>query len=523
MSPLLTQVGTIATTDLRLRLRRPATLWLIVVLSGLAYAFVKDPASGMGLMVVDGARALYTSQVVAISTAGLAAFLLTFAGFYLTSNTLRRDLLAHTGGIIAATPVSSGAYLAGKWLGGAAYLTLVTGAYLLNVMAMFLLRGEGPFQPFTFVLTYLVTLGPAILVVAALALCFECIPPLAGRLGDVVYFFVWAVLVAMGAIGEGRGLAQLLDVMGIGFILAQVHSVTAAQNIAIGVTPFDPRVAPWVLPPFTLSTELLLPRVITALLAAPVLLVARLGFHRFDPARVRSASQASSGRMVRQLSLLVKPLTRIVSAIGARLVPAAPGALRAILAETVMTLCQSPLVLVAWLGVVAGSLVVTTATALHTLPLVVSVILAVALADLSTRDRTAGTLAMLYSMPRIKPDFAWVKLGAGTLLALLFCAPVALRMALSAPGSALSLLIAAGFMASLATMLGLLTRTPKTFMGLFLLFLYMVLNGAQVPALDFAGWNGTATGGTRAGYLVVTALLAVLAGAKHRWDLVRDG
>lgn len=517
------QVRAIAVTDLRLRLRRPATLWLILVLSGLSYLFIQDPAGGRGLMVVDGARALYTSQVVALSTAGLAAFLVTFAGFYLTSNTLRRDLLARIGGIISATPVGSGTYLAGKWLGGSAYLGLVTGAYLLNVMAMFLIRGEGPLEPLAFVLTYLLALGPGILVVAALALCFECVPALSGRLGDVAYFFVWTVFVAMGAIGEARGGGMALDVLGIGFILAQVHSVSAAQNIAIGVTPFDPRLAAWVLPPMSLTAAILLPRVITALLAVPILLVARFFFHRFDPARARSASQATSGQLVRQVSLLVKPLTRVVADVGARLVPTAPGALRPVLAETVMTLCQSPLVLLAWLGVLAATVVATDATAHRTLPLLVSALLAVGLADLSTRDRAAGTQAMLYSMPRVKPDYARIKLGAALLLALLFCIPPSLRIALDAPAAALSLLIAAGFMAALATALGLLTRTPKTFMGVFLLFLYMVLNGAQLPALDFAGWNGVATGSTRVGYLVVTALLVALAEGKHRWDLAREG
>ncbi|HQR18746.1 MAG TPA: hypothetical protein PK948_10255, partial [Gemmatimonadales bacterium] len=65
-------------------------------------------------------------------------------------------------------------------------------------------------------------------------------------------------------------------------------------------------------------------------------------------------------------------------------------------------------------------------------------------------------------------------------------------------------------------------RTPKAFMGIFLLFLYLVLNGAQVPGLDFAGWNGVATDGTRGAYVAVTALLAVLAAAKHRWDQARE-
>ncbi len=202
--------------------------------------------------------------------------------------------------------------------------------------------------------------------------------------------------------------------------------------------------------------------------------------------------------------------------------PAAPAAFRPVLSEAVMSLCQSPLVVLAWLGVVATTIVGTDATVHHTLPLVVAVILAVALADLATRDRAAGTLGMLFSMPRVQPAYAWIKLGAATLLALLFCVPPALRIVFSAPGAALSLLIAAGFMAALATALGFLSRTPKAFMGVFLLFLYLVLNGAQTPGLDFAGWNGVATGSTRLGYLVATLLLSGLAAAKHRADLLRE-
>jgi hypothetical protein len=523
MTSTWSQVRSIAGTDLRLRLRRPATLWLVLALSWLAYLLIPDPSGGMALMVVDGARALYTSQVVALATAGLASIMLTFAGFYLASNTIRRELLARTGGIIAATPVGSGTYLVGKWLGGAGYLGLVTLIYMANVMAMHLLRGEGPLQPLTYLATYLLALGPAILVVSALALCFECVPLLSGRLGDVAYFFLWMVMLAMGAIGEGSGPGQAVDVLGIGFIMHQVNAVSNSTQLALGMTPFDPRLAPWVLPPIPFSIGVLLPRLTTALLAVPVLVVARLGFHRFDPATVKSDSQSSGGHLIRRLSMLVKPLTGPVSRAGERFVPTAPGALRPVLAETVMTLCQSPLVLAAWLGVLVATVVSTAETAHHRLPLIIAVILAVALADLSTRDRAAGTLPMLYGMPRIKPDYAWIKFGGAALLALLFCLPLAVRIAITAPGAALSLLIAAGFMAALATALGLLSRTPKAFMGLFLLFLYLVLNGAQVPALDFAGWNGVATDGTRADYFAATVILAVLAAAKHRWDLAREG
>ncbi len=511
----------IAATDMRLRLRRPATLWVILILSGLAYMVIPDPSEGRALMVVDDVRALYTSQVVALATAGLASLFLTFAGFYLASNGLRRDLLARTGGIIASTPVDSGTYLVGKFLGGVAFLGSITGMYILNVMAMHLLRGEGPLQPVTYVLTYLLVLGPAIAVVAALALCFECIPLLAGRLGDVLFFFIWALLLALGAMSQGDGIGRYLDVMGLGFILSQVHAVTNSEHLAIGMTPFRGDVAPWVLPPIRFSLATVLPRITLALLAIPILIVARVFFHRFDPARVRSGKTGSGGGLVRHASQLIKPLTRMVSAVGARIMPIAPAALRPVLADTIMTLCQSPFVLLAWIGVLVASVTAQDATAHHTLPLVVAVILAIALADLSTRDRAAGVQSMLYSMPMVKPGYAWIKVGSGALLALLFCVPPAVRIALTAPGPALSLLVAAGFMAALATALGLLTRTPKTFMGVFLLFLYLVVNGGQVPSLDFAGWNGVATGATRVGYLVAAVLLGVVAQVKHRWDLSR--
>ncbi|HMU62117.1 MAG TPA: hypothetical protein PKA66_10055 [Gemmatimonadales bacterium] len=516
------QIGTIVRTDLRLRLRRPATLWLVVALSGLAYLMIPDPGSGKALMVVDGARALYTSQVIATTTAALAGLLLTFVGFYLTSNALRRDQLARTGAIIAATPVSSTRYLVGKWLGGSAYLGMVGFFYLLNVMALHFLRAEGAFEPFTYLLTYLVVLGPAVLVVAALALCFECVPLLSGRLGDVGYFFLWTTLMVAGAVGSQGGGGSVLDVLGIGFVLQLVNAATGAQSLSMGVTPFDPTLAPWILPPIRFAGGVLLPRLETAALAAPVLLVARLAFHRFDPARVRGRDQAAGGRLVPQVSRLLTPLTRVVSRAGHALVSAAPATLRPVLSETVMTLCQSPLVVLAWLGVVATTVVGTTATVHHTLPLAVAVVLAITLADLATRDRAAGTLSMLFSMPGVKEDYAWIKMGAATLLALFFFVPPALRIVFTAPDAALSLLVAAGFMGTLATALGLLARTPKAFMGVFLLFLFLVLNGAQAPALDFAGWNGVATGSTRIGYLLATVLLAGLASGKHRSDLRRE-
>ena len=61
-------------------------------------------------------------------------------------------------------------------------------------------------------------------VVSALALCFECIPLLSGRLGEVAYFFVWMVMIAMGAMSEGGGAGLFVDILGIGLISHRVPS-----------------------------------------------------------------------------------------------------------------------------------------------------------------------------------------------------------------------------------------------------------------------------------------------------------
>ncbi|TFG53017.1 MAG: hypothetical protein E4H37_04365 [Gemmatimonadales bacterium] len=61
-----------------------------------------------------------------------------------------------------------------------------------------------------------------------------------------------------------------------------------------------------------------------------------------------------------------------------------------------------------------------------------------------------------------------------------------------------------------------MNRPPKTFIGVYLLYLYLVPIGAQVPGLDCAGWDKVATGATRVGHLTVPGILPTVAEGKHR-------
>jgi hypothetical protein len=76
---------------------------------------------------------------------------------------------------------------------------------------------------------------------------------------------------------------------------------------------------------------------------------------------------------------------------------------------------------------------------------------------------------------------------------------------------------------STATSLGVISGTPKTFVVVFLTFLYVVINakGAS-PALDFAGFYGTATPAVTLAYAAAGAAFLALAQVVYAVRLRRD-
>jgi hypothetical protein len=163
------------------------------------------------------------------------------------------------------------------------------------VMAMQLLRGEAPLQPLTYAGMFLAVVGPVIVVVSAIALMFECVRPLSGRLGDVAYFFLWAMLLAVPAstaIEMKPGFAGNFDVFGMAFIINAANQQATSDfhkhpEVSIGSSYFDPSKTPWTFEGVHWSAPLIASRVMSALVALPALLIAWLAFGRFDPAKMK--------------------------------------------------------------------------------------------------------------------------------------------------------------------------------------------------------------------------------------------
>jgi hypothetical protein len=527
--------------DMLMRLRRPSTLVLLLLTCALAYSLLPDPATGRTFMQIQGQRVVYTSEAVAFGTMTLHSLMLVLLfGFYMVSNTIRRDIQARTGLIIAATRVQTWHYIVGKFAGNVVFLAVITLGYMMAIMAMFLLRGEGELKPLVFVTTYGIASLPAMVFVSVVAVVFETIPLLAGKLGSVAYFFVWMAVVISGAISQSgketalptedgkHALAMIdfMDVSGLSFanahILEQFGANGKPTGFSIGQMPFDTQQAPVRFDGVRLSARWLLPRLSSTVLALPLLALAALWFHRFDPVRVKMSVRSSKQSMAQALNHLLKPLTRVVGVLWHlhHRLPSGWSVVRFVSAEVLLLVSVSPLVLIATMGCVVAGIVADEASLRSVVLPAQFVVLALIVADVATRERSRGALGLVFTVPRVREFYVLLKWIVALVIGAVIVAVPVLRFMLSDAANALSLLVGMVFMVSLATSFGVMIGSPKPFLGVTMIFLYLVLNAhGTPPAMDVAGWFGTATGAVRMGYAALSLGLLALGELAYRWQL----
>jgi len=516
------RIGAIVGADFRIRFRRVSTVVIFLLLGAMAYAWIPAPASGRALIQINGHRALNTSGAVGLGTASIGMIFVGLFGFYVISNAIRRDIATRCGSVAASTPMRSFEYLLGKFIGNLAFLVTFLAGFMLSSMAMLLVRGEGAFQPLVFIEQYLLLTPAAIVFVSAAAVLFESIPWLAGKFGDVVYFFLWAAvtgLVVGNEASHGRtSWARCFDFTGFGFMIEQMQQMLHTDSVAIGSSPFDPTKAPIFFPGLTMTRGWILPRLASVCFPLLFLPLALLFFHRFDPVRTRRTAEKSSRNWIGQVQSLGKPLSRrMVSLLGKRTDFDSLGS--AIWSDAILTFTLSPLSLLAWLVVTIAALI---APLRDLLPIVFAV-LAIVLADVATRDARSGTMNSLCAISRLRENYVWWKLGSICLLSLLFCAVTILRTIPAGGFALLGLLGGIFFVAAIATALGIATSNSKTFIVVFLSFWYLVVNDRGAHALwDFAGFYGRAQVSTVTGYLLLSVVAICFAQIFYRTRLSRN-
>lgn len=505
--------------DVLIRMRRPSTAVVFVLLSMIPYMWIPAPSTGRALIQVGGARALYNSAAIGMATATLGTMFIGLFGFYIISNALRRDVLSRCGYVIASTTMRGSEYIVGKFAGNVAFLSLFTLGYMGTAMAMVLVRGEAPLEPWIFAKQYLLLLPPAIFFVSAVAIFFECTPLLRTKLGDVAYFFLWLGLMGsvVGMLEDG-GVGQWItyfDVSGFGFMFQQMQVHYNTKSLSIGATSFDATKPPFDFAGLRMGWQWLLPRIGSTLFPLSFLVLARVFFHRFDPSRVRAVPNEKSRRSwIGRFNLLAKPFARVVVAV------LTPFSRTAAMRDALLTIASFPLLSLAIAGFAIAALA---SDSLFTgvLPFAFAAC-AVALADIACREKRAGTTALVFAAPGLRTRFVFFKFASTLFVAVAFLAiPVARAVALR-PSAVLPLIIGVVFIAAAATALGIVSANPKTFIVGFLTFWYVALSdkGAS-PELDFAGLFATATPSVTLAYAALAALFLTTAHLFHLHELRR--
>ena len=522
MSDSLRRIVAIVRADFLLRFRRVSTLIVFLLLSAFAYLWIPDPSTGRTLIQINEHRAIYNSGAIGMGTASIGMMFVGLFGYYVISNAIRRDIVSRCGVIAASTPMRTGEYLLGKFVGNLAFLTTFLGGFMLSSMAMLLVRGEAPLEPLVFVRQYLLLTPAAIIFVSAVAVLFESIRFLSGKIGDVFYFFFFISFMGM-AIGDQvsggqMNWARCFDFSGFGFMIDQMTRTLNTESLAIGASQFDPAKEPVLFPGLSMPPEWIAPRIISMLLPLAFLPLAGLFFHRFDPVRTRRVLEKSNRNWIGKFQSVFKPLSRRAVSMLMRLTRG--GSLpAATVTDAAMTLTLFPLVLLVFVAVTVAT--VAGVPSRDLLPIAFAAV-AIALSDIVTRDSRAGTTAILYGAPRLRERFVLWKFGSALVLAtMLLVAPIA-RSAAAGFASVGAMLVGMVFVAALATALGVISGNPKTFIVIFLSFWYVVVNDkGATPMFDFAGFYGGSSAATVSLYAAISAICVVAALIAHRYRLRR--
>jgi hypothetical protein len=350
-----------------------------------------------------------------------------------------------------------------------------------------------------------------ILFVASCAILFDAVPALMGKAGDVIYFVLWMLQLAIIAQAEGKGLGAspllLLDFNGMVASASAMAGMLGTSSISIGASDFNPALPVLVLQGDAWSWSDWGRRAITAVLALLPLAPAVLLFHRFSPDRVKAGKAAQrrtplqvADQLLRPLALLVRPLFRLA----ARL----PGPAGQVLADVALTLAMSPSTLLALLAAL-GATVLAPASHLGAVMIFCVAAWALAISDVHARDYQSDIEGLTGAVAGGIVRRFLRQWGAVMLLGLAFMGVAALRWTLDEPLRALAVLGGIVGLGSLAALSGLASRTSRTFIALFLFGLYVSTSARSVHWLDAVGFNGSASG--RSVTLYLAAGIAALA------------
>jgi len=143
-------------------------------------------------------RGEFNSAWVGSMMALIASFFLGWFGFYVINSSIARDRETRVGQIMATTPMTRPLYAIGKWISNFVVLmTMVVILMLAGIVIQFLQGESLQLDLIAFVNPFVIIVLPLIALVAAVAVLFETIPFLSGGFGNIVYFVLFVMIIAL--------------------------------------------------------------------------------------------------------------------------------------------------------------------------------------------------------------------------------------------------------------------------------------------------------------------------------------
>lgn len=491
----LATLQVLALTEIRLRLRRLGTLVALMAVIVISWAMIPDPHSGLSLMTIKSARVLYTSSALAFGSASLASILFGLGGFYLVRGRIAEDLRSGSGAVIAATPVGNGLFLLSRAIGGVLYLLALIAALLGTMLLLHALRGEGPIELLVYLQTYAAVLLPMLFFSVSCAILFDSIPALMGKAGDVAFFFVWIAQIAVvGALSESQSLIvaplMLLDFSGLAISMIGFEQLLGTTHISVGMSSYNAALPPVTLPSAIWSVQVLWMRIATALLALLPLLPAVFLFHRYSPDKVTLSSTRKCRSPLALINQWARPLAKFVQPLFT-LGAAIPGFWGQVLADLALTLAASPLAIALFAISLLASLLADPSSLSGVLVATVA-FWGILVSDVSTRDYQANLEQLTGTAAGGTGKRYLRQFAASSVLGALFMGVLGVRLYYTAPILSAALVCGVLSLSALATLFGRCSRTSRTFLALFLFWLYIATNETKNSMLDVVGFNGVA-------------------------------
>lgn len=519
------------------RIRRPGFLVLLALTLYLTYLFVPPAESDYLTIALDASRGIYNSPWVGTMFGIAISVLVSLFAFYLVKNAVDRDRRTNVGQILAAAPIRKFHYTFAKWFSNLALLAALVAIVMLMALVMQLLRAEAPEIRLWALAAPIWLMGlPVMGVVAGVAVLFETIPFLSRGFGNVVYFFLWTFFLSYSIVSSFTGGSTLVDPRNDLFGLTRPVAAMQAQyagidpdysgDFSIGRSGFEGPVTFFTWEGVSWGPRVALQRLLWLALGAVLALLAALPFDRFDPARAAVAGRAGPGRMAR----LGQRLSRVGASlavfagrlIGFPLRPVTRGARHSplgvtFLAEVKMALRGHPgwwyalLVLFFFLGLFSSL-----ESALRNILPFAWLAPVLVWSGLGVREARHATQGLVFSAPhplRRQIPATWL---AGVSVAIISAGGFGLRLLFAGEWAhLLAFLVAAGFIPALALALGIWTGTSRTFELVYLLWWYLIVNGAW--QLDFMGTTAQALAAGRPLIFLAAGILLFILAALGRY------